>query len=280
MKILVLGGDARQIYCAGRLSLEPGIKTQTLYLKEDDDKCCTAEAYDAIVLPYVTLKEGRVNCPFVSKEVEFGEALGYVGEGTTVFAGLLPDERVKEVEQHGGAVFDWFSDEELTLKNASLTAEGAAQIIVGKSHSAVSGSEILILGWGRVAQSSAELFRAMGADITVSARRPSARLDCALKGYKAVEFISRSAIENADVIVNTVPCNVLGSKELSVMRPGCWILELASKPYGVDFSLAESMGREVVLGAGLPGRYTPESAGRYMAETVIKNLRKGGGCGG
>lgn len=280
MKILVLGGDARQIYCAGRLSLEPGIKTQTLYLKEDDDKCRTAEAPDAIVLPYVTLKDGRVNCPFVSREVEFGEVLRYVKDGCTVFAGLLPEERVNKIKQHGGTVFDWFSDEELTLKNASLTAEGAAQIIVGKSHSAVSGSEILILGWGRVAKACANLFRAMGADVTAAARKESARADIAEKGFGSAEFISADAISKADVIVNTVPQNILGINELNAMRPGCWILELASKPYGVDFSLAESMGKDVVLGAGLPGRYTPESAGRYMAETVIRQLRKGGDWGG
>ena len=280
MKILVLGGDARQIYCAGRLSLEPGIKTNTLYLKEDDEKGMDSVNPDVIVLPYVTLKDGRVNCPLVSKSVAFEEVMKYVKSGTKVFAGMLPSDRIDEIEAAGGEVFDWFADEDLTLKNASLTAEGAAQIIVGKSHSAVSGSKILILGWGRVARACAELFKAMGADVTVSARRHSARLDCTLKGCKAAEFISHKAIEEADIIVNTVPCNVISSEELKAMHPSCWILELASKPYGVDFSLAKAMNREVVLGAGLPGKYTPESAGRYMAESVLSKLKKGGDCGG
>ena len=70
MKILVLGGDARQIYCAGRLSLEPGIKTHTLYLKEDDAKVTDSAEPDVIVLPYVTLKDGRISCPLVSKSVD------------------------------------------------------------------------------------------------------------------------------------------------------------------------------------------------------------------
>lgn len=280
MKILVLGGDARQIYCAGRLSLEPGIKTNTLYLKEDDEKGMDSVNPDVIVLPYVTLKDGRINCPLVSKSVDFEEVMKYVKSGTKVFAGMLPSDRIDEIEAAGGEVFDWFADEDLTLKNASLTAEGAAQIIVGKSHSAVSGSKILILGWGRVARACAELFKAMGADVTVSARRHSARLDCTLKGCKAAEFISHKAIEEADIIVNTVPCNVISSEELKAMHPGCWILELASKPYGVDCSLAKDMNREVVLGAGLPGKYTPESAGRYMAESVLSKLKKGGDCGG
>ena len=75
MKILVLGGDARQIYCAGRLSLEPGIKTNTLYLKEDDEKGMDSVNPDVIVLPYVTLKDGRVNCPLVSISVDFEEVM-------------------------------------------------------------------------------------------------------------------------------------------------------------------------------------------------------------
>ncbi len=280
MKILVLGGDARQIYCAGRLSLEPGIKTHTLYLKEDDDKCMDSAKPDVIVLPYVTLKDGRISCPLVSESVDFDEVLKYVKTGTKVFAGMLPSDKADEIILAGGEVFDWFADEDLTLKNASLTADGAAQIIVGKSHSAVSGSKILILGWGRVAKACAKLFRAMGAEVAVSARRRSARLDCVLNGYKSVEFIDQKAIGEADVIVNTVPCNVINSEELKAMRQGCWILELASKPYGVDFSLAKDMNREVVLGAGLPGKYTPESAGRYMAESVLSKLKKGGDCSG
>ncbi len=280
MKILVLGGDARQIYCAGRLSLEPGIKTYTLYLKEEDDKCMPSIKPDVIVLPYVTLKDGRINCPLVSKSVDFDETLKYVKSGTKVFAGMLAPDMTDEIISAGGEVFDWFEDESLTLKNASLTAEGAAQIIVGKSHSAVGGSKILILGWGRVAKACAELFKAMGADVTVSARRRAAREDCRQNGFKAVEFICRSSIEEADIIVNTVPHNVINTEELKAMRPGCWILELASKPYGVDFSLAKNMNREVVLGAGLPGKYTPESAGRYMAEAVLSKLNKGGDCGG
>lgn len=280
MKILVLGGDARQIYCAGRLSLEPGIKVNTLYLKEDDDKGMDNVKPDVIVLPYVTLKEDKISCPLVSKSVSFEEIVKYVKTGTKVFAGMLSSDRIDEITAAGGEVSDWFADEDLTLKNASLTAEGAAQIIVGKSRSAVSGSKILILGWGRVARACAELFKAMGADVIVSARKYSARLDCTLKGFKAVEFISSSAIEEADVIVNTVPYNVINSGELKAMRPECWILELASKPYGVDFSLAGNMNREVVLGAGLPGKYTPESAGRYMAESVLSKIRLGGDCGG
>lgn len=280
MNILVLGGDARQIYCAGRLSLEPGIKTHTLYLKEDDDKCMDSAKPDVIVLPYVTLKDGRISCPLVSKSADFEEVLKYVKAGTKVFSGMLPSDKKDEIISAGGEVFDWFDDEDLTLKNAALTADGAAQIIVGKSHSAVSGSKILILGWGRVAKACAELFRAMGAEVAVSARRSSARLDCVLNGYKSFEFIDRKAIEAADIIVNTIPCNVLHVNELKAMRKECWILELASKPYGVDFSLAEDMNREVVLGAGLPGKYTPESAGRYMAESVLSKLKKGGDCSG
>ena len=280
MNILVLGGDARQIYCAGRLSLEPGIITHTLYLKEDDDKCMDSVKPDVIVLPYVTLKDGRISCPLVSKSVDFEEILKYVKAGTKLFAGMLPSDKKDEIISTGGEVFDWFDDEDLTQKNAALTADGAAQIIVGKSHSAVSGSKILILGWGRVAKACAKLFRAMGAEVAVSARRSSARLDCVLNGYKSFEFIDRKAIEAADIIVNTIPCNVINVDELKAMRQECWILELASKPYGVDFSLAEDMNREVVLGAGLPGKYTPESAGRYMAESVLSKFKKGGDCSG
>ncbi len=280
MKILVLGGDARQIYCAGRLSLEPGIKVQTLYLKEDDDKSLTDDKPDVIVLPYVTLKDGLINCQLASKSIRLHDVYGLIKSGTIIFAGGLPNTAVKEIESLGATVFDWFSDEELTHKNAFLTAEGAAQIIVGRSRKAVSGSKILVIGWGRVAKACAGLFKAMGAEVAAAARKESAREEIKANGFECADFISSVSVSVADVIVNTVPANVIGRKELESMRDDCWILELASKPYGVDFSLAGSVGREVVLGAGLPGKYTPESCGRFMAESVINQLRKGGDWGG
>lgn len=278
MKVLVIGGDSRQIYCTGRLALLPYTEVSTIALKEDEKLPCSKA--DIIVLPYVSTAGEYINTPLSHKNITLSDVESYIKSGTLVFAGMLTPEQAKSLEAKGAIVFDWFSYEELTLKNAELTAEGAAQLITGRWSKAVSGSKLLIIGWGRVAKACAKLFRAMGGKVCVSARKEAARSDAQSLGFKAVEFIDLDAIKSADIIVNTVPERVLGTKELKAIGEESWILELASKPYGLSFEEAEKLGVKAVLGAGLPGKYTPETAGLYMAETVIDEITKLGKGGG
>ncbi len=273
MKVLVLGGDTRQIYCAGRLSLEPNMIVHSCGLGCDEAPHCSA---DVLVLPYVTGSGGLINAPLSQRIITVDEAVESVKEGGTVFLGMLDKEQVKRFEDKYVKVYDWFSDEELTLANAGLTAEGAAQIIVKSSEYGLGGSRILILGWGRVARECAKLFGAMGADVTVSARKSQALDDAAGRGFKTAEFIDKSSVAAADIIVNTVPQNVLFEDTLRCVKKGGWILELASKPYGVDMNAASRLGVKVNIASGIPGRYTPESAGRQMAQSVIRRLKGDG----
>lgn len=278
MNVLVFGGDTRQIYCAGGLRLCPFMNVTARALKEDDEK--PTGKTDVLILPYVSCRLGCINAPLAGREISFDEVYETVKNGTVVFAGMLPENIKNDFIERGAILNDWFDNEELTLKNAELTAEGAAQVIIKKSDKAVGGSKILVLGWGRVAKASAKLFRSMGADITIAARREEARRDAVDHGFKAVDFSGDTAIEEADIIVNTVPERVLPKDKLKIIKPGGWILELASAPYGLDFEEAKELGIEAVLGSGLPGKYTPEAAGRYMAEAVIGYFGKDGeSCG-
>lgn len=280
MKVLLIGGDSRQIYCAGRLALLPDTEVSMIALKEDDDRLPGQTLKpDIIILPYVSATNNEVNTPLSHLKITLDDVESYIKSGCTVFCGKLPSERIKGFEALGAKVSDWFGFEELTLKNAGLTAEGAAQLITSRSDKAVSGSTFLITGWGRVAKACAKLFKAMGGKVCIAARREEARLEAKSYGYDTAGFINLNAINNADIIVNTVPERVFGTDELKALRKGSWILELASKPYGLDFDMAKDLGVTAVLGAGLPGKYTPEKAGLFMAETIISELsmpHKGG----
>ena len=276
--VVVLGGDMRGVYCAGRLSREKGYNVVVSGLKgrgEGGKEERLPERADILVLPYVSLISGKDGRMYISsmqadKGIAFETAAGLVKGGTAVFCGRLPEQCAKELTDRGAKLYDWFSDEELTLKNAALTAEGAAQIITGESKDGVGGSNILILGCGRVARACAKLFRSMGGSVTIAARKESDRMFAVSQGWSCAALDDIEAWSRADVIVNTIPARVIGEKELRSVKPGGWILELASKPYGLDFEEAERLGVRAVLGSGLPGKFTPEAAGENMACYVIK----------
>lgn len=276
--VVVLGGDMRGVYCAGRLSREKGYNVVVSGLKgrgEGGKEERLPERADILVLPYVSLISGKDGRMYISsmqadKGIAFETAAGLVKGGTAVFCGRLPEQCAKELTDRGAKLYDWFSDEELTLKNAALTAEGAAQIITGESKDGVGGSNILILGCGRVARACAKLFHSIGGSVTIAARKESDRMFAVSQGWSCAALDEIDAWRRADVIVNTIPARVIGEKELRSVKPGGWILELASKPYGLDFEEAERLGVRAVLGSGLPGKFTPEAAGENMACYVIK----------
>ena len=52
------------------------------------------------------------------------------------------------------------------------------------------------------------------------------------------------------------------------------IIELASAPYGLDFDLARKYGVDVIKAFGLPGKYTPKTAGEIIGKKIQQHLQK------
>ena len=71
-----------------------------------------------------------------------------------------------------------------------------------------------------------------------------------------------------DLLVNTVPAPILGLEELSALKEGALVLDLASRPGGVDWESARALGVRAVHALSLPGKTAPVTAGRYIQETV------------
>ena len=51
---------------------------------------------------------------------------------------------------------------------------------------------------------------------------------------------------------------------MSRLRKDVLLIDIASPPFGVDIGLAGSYGINAVRALGLPGKYTPEEAGRLI----------------
>ena len=79
---------------------------------------------------------------------------------------------------------------------------------------------------------------------------------------------------NYDLVVNTIPARVLGREELAALRPDCLILDLASKPGGVDLAAAGELGLTVIWALSLPGKVAPVSAGRAIQQAIYHLLHE------
>ncbi len=174
-------------------------------------------------------------CPEVSKDV-------------TVFGGNLPALPCRAV--------DLLQDEHYLLENAHITADCAIRLM--ETQTAMENSHILILGWGRIGKSLAQKLQALGAHVTVAARRPESQLEALALGFCAANLPCRDA-KGYSVIVNTVPAPVMDG---SAALQSTYLLDLASRP-GIS-------GEGVHWARGLPGKMAPEQSGLLIAKTVLR----------
>lgn len=272
--LLVMGGDKRMEYCAERLSEAFDVYT---YGFSNSKPIWELNQADILVLPYFSLSGEYLNTPSLSHKIPAVSALDMLRYGGTLFGGGLSSYPgfLSYCSERNAVVFDFFSDEDLTCKNAWLTAEGAAELILKNTDISLKDSDILILGFGRVGRACAKLLGGMGAKIHIAARSESARKDAGNLDFDAAPFTDAEALKVADTVINTVPSAVLGRSELSLLKKDAYILDLASKPYGVDFAAAEEMNLHAETAPGLPGKSAPKTAGYFIAESIIKSVEGG-----
>ena len=77
-----------------------------------------------------------------------------------------------------------------------------------------------------------------------------------------------------DLIFNTIPARIFGEYHLKQLPPHCWLLELASAPYGFDEKMAQASGVSYAVLPGLPGKYAPVSAALALRKAVNQLLAR------
>lgn len=270
--ILVMGGDERMIHAARELSAD------TLFLggiNNSDQK--SDKKYNTIVLPMPLSRDGEsVACPLEKTSFSFSEIIGHAAENAKIFAGGKTDKLTELCRENGFALESYSESETLLLKNAKLTAEAAVMLFIQHSPGALFGSTVLITGYGRIARFMARELSAFGCEITIAARKPEARILAELDGLRAVETGEiPEVIGKCDYIANTVPSELFKEQEFSKIKEWAVFEELATIPaQSADQTraLCEKYGGKYVFAGGLPGKFSPEAAGKFIAEEIKSRL--------
>lgn len=271
-KLLAARGAEVYTYCAGQSSPPGCVEVERDTLAE------VLRISDTVVLPIpISVDELRLNAPACPHVLELRDIFCALGKKTVCFGGLVHGDVKALAEACGAQLEDYFLREELVQKNAAITSEGAIQILMEESAQALCDSRVLILGFGRIGKFLAHHLRAFGADVSVEARKPEDLTQIECYGYRAVPLGElRSHLGGQDIIVNTVPHLILGRDELAEVTAGALLLDLASKPGGIDFERCKEMGLRAIWALSLPGRVAPQSAGKVIADTVENMLKERG----
>ena len=305
-KAAVIGGDLRSIAAAGRLR-ERGCETRLYGFRscertsgEVDSLCCSSRAADDGLTAYLsklgeppapnlasaldgcdtailplpaTSDRVHLSMPFSDESLTLDELIYTMKRQgiRLVCGGRLDADFAARCEAEGMTCFDYFAREEFAVANAVPTAEGAIAIALDELAVTLSGSEVLVVGFGRIGKLLAMKLAALGARVTVSARRADDFAWIRALGYDCADTTRLCDYFSAHapvVIYNTVPSHILGRSELELIPEDTLIVDLASNPGGVDIQTAGALGRRVIWALSLPGKSAPLTAGRIVADTI------------
>ena len=130
---------------------------------------------------------------------------------------------------------------------------------------------MLVIGYGRVGKVLADRLKALGADVTVSARKPADFALIKALGYNAMETKTvNDSLSDYDIVFNTVDVKVIDEKAFY----NCTVkllIDLSSLG-GFDLDVAGDCGITALKAPGLPGVTAPLTAGKILAQTVTEVL--------
>ena len=272
--IWVAGGDPRQAALAALLA-DDGHSVHTYALERGAGTKCElsldgADRADCVVLPLPAAgADGKLNTPLSADSHELPEVLDALRPGQLVCAGMAGEGLKRMAEERDLVLRDYFAREELAVLNAIPTAEGAIQIAMEELPITLHDARVLLVGCGRLGKALAPRLRALGARVWVSARRYEQRAAAESMGLNSEGMDHLSDwLCSYDIVFNTVPAPVLGVEELAALKERALVIDLASRPGGVDMDAAATLGVRVIWALSLPGKVAPVTSGRYIKDTV------------
>lgn len=157
----------------------------------------------------------------------------------------------------------FLADARFLAMNAAITADCAVRLAMEQLPTTLDGISVLVLGWGRIGKCFALRMKALGAQVSIWARKEADRSMAEALGLRAASACDlEKGLVRYRLIVNTIPVPILSEEQLRNCRKSCVKIDLASAP-GIA-------GDDVIQARGLPGKLAPESAGNLIAATAIR----------
>lgn len=260
MNFCLIGGDLRTFFLAKILSREKHEVKLYGFDKIENFKEC--EKYDEmirnsnnIVLPIPFSKDNQyVNMPFSNKDIAIRELFYYL-ENKTIFVGNMHQELKEELDRKHNQVIDFMQKEEFAILNAIPTAEATMEIILKNTKKILQNSNCLIMGFGRIGKVLAYKLKGVSAKVTCVITSEVEKAWAMAYGYEtiSIEKLQKNCtkLKQYDIIINTIPKIIL-KEELKEIKKETLVIDLASKPYGIDRKIAEQEKLNFIEALGLP----------------------------
>lgn len=235
-----------------------------------------AKNSDCIILglPYSS-DDIIITAPYSDKLMTMEELYSVLQPNQLLVGGRFSPSVYKAASDRKCKAIDYSRREEFAVENAVPTAEGAIRIMMEELPITVHRSKCLVTGYGRIGKMLAQRLAALGADVSVAARSAKSLAWIRSCGYTPVPLRDRHClIGDYDVIFNTVPALLFDVHILKQIPRNTLLIDLASKPGGIDFNSAAMLNLKVIWALSLPGKTAPTTAGEIIKNTIFNILNE------
>ena len=269
-----MGGDARQLSLRTFLT-QDGHHVTDLALSDKPLQYNRLLQAQCVLFPIPAAnQDGTLFAPLHPASVSIPEILDVLRPEQSLFGGKISSELHAQAAKRSLLIRNLLLREEFPIANAVPTAEGALQLAMEHLPITIHRSRVLIVGFGRVGQCTAQRFHALGAHVSVCARAPEQLTLAECMGCTPISLSALSSTANPfDLLINTVPAPVLTAPRLKATQAPL-LLELASPPGGFDLTAIQDLGLRLISAQGLPGKVAPVTAARIIQKTLYHALEE------
>ncbi|NLV35226.1 MAG: dipicolinate synthase subunit DpsA [Clostridiaceae bacterium] len=283
-KYTLIGGDLRNVKLAEAIYEDGnqvnifGFKNAGFDMKlpENEDMQEAIDDSQIVIGPLPCTNDNEVlNAPFHDGKIQINEVFRIMKKNQLFIAGKINDKITHLAKAYNVYSIDILDREEMAVLNTIPTAEGAIQLAMEELPITLNGSKVLVLGYGRVGKTLSKMLTGIGADVYSEARKFSDIAWIRAYGHKPVYINElQNVIGDMNLIINTIPYTILDTSLLEKVGKECLIIDLASKPGGVDFVRAKELGIKVIWALSLPGKVAPVTAAGYIKQTVYNIIEE------
>lgn len=281
MNISVIGGDNRIVELVkllkeknnvGIYALEKSEELLNDYSIQIFDNVSEALVFsDKIILSIPMSKDGiYINTPYSNNKIKIQELLEKANN-KQIISGNITKE-ITKINNNKNEIIDILQSEDLAILNSIPTAEGAIQIAMEKSTKTLHGSNCLVMGFGRIGKILSKMLNGIGANVYCEARKKSDLAWINAYGYNAIDLKDLDCnLSKFDFIFNTIPFIILDKNNLKLINKQCVLIDLASKPGGIDFEEANRIGLQTEWALAIPGKVAPKTSAIYIYN-ILQNM--------
>lgn len=288
--LAVIGGDARYLELIRQLRKLPDTTTLlvgydklekgfTEAAKHMDFSDLDPSELDVVILPITgTDKDGKVEVVFSNQKIVLTENwFKKLKESAIVFTGMSSPYLTKQMEQAKATFAPLLDRDDVAIYNSIPTAEGTIMMAMQHTDYTIHSSRVIVTGFGRVGNTVANKFSALGAKVSVAASSIHDLARITEMGLTAIPLDEvHEHTKTCDILINTIPAKVIKKDSIQQLPSHALIFDLASIPGGTDFEYAEQRGIKAILARSLPGVVAPKTAGKILADVIKQILMKRG----